>query len=97
MWVGKIKIQRIESSLPAQGSGLSWKSCHSWSEFWEIQTLICEEMCEKLLVLTKSFPSRTDGSSLVSNTVPAPWQQDLAGDIFNSAWPDVVYIYNRSY
>ena len=51
-----------------QCSGLSWKSCRSWSEFWEIQTLICKEMCKKFLVLTKSCRSRTDGPALVSNT-----------------------------
>ena len=52
-----------------QRSGLTWKSCRSWSEFWEIQTLICKEMCKKFLVLTKSCRSRTDGPALVSNTV----------------------------
>ena len=52
-----------------QCSRLSWKSCQSWSEFWEIQTLICKEMCEKLMVLTKSCRSWTDGPALVSNTV----------------------------
>ena len=34
-----------------------------------IQTSICKEMCKKLLVLTKSCRSRTDGPALVSNTV----------------------------
>ena len=42
-----------------QCSGLSWKSCWSWSEFWEIQTFICKEMCKKFLVLTKSCRSQT--------------------------------------
>ena len=51
-----------------QCSGLSWESCQSWSEFWEIQTLICKEMCKKFLVLTKSFRSQTNGPALVSNT-----------------------------
>ena len=51
-----------------QCSGLSWKSCRSWPECWEIQTSICKEMCKKLLVLTKSCWSRTDGPALVSNT-----------------------------
>ena len=51
-----------------QCSRLSWKSCRSCSEFWEIQTLICKEMCKKLLVLTKSCQSRTDGPALVPNT-----------------------------
>ena len=51
-----------------QCSGLSWKSCRSWSEFWEIQTSIYKEMCKKFLVLTKSCRSRTDGRALVSNT-----------------------------
>ena len=45
------------------------KSCRSWAKFWEIQTSICKEMCKKLLVLTKSCRSRTDGLALVSNTV----------------------------
>ena len=54
-------------------SGLSWKSCRSWPECWEIQTSICKEMCKKLLVLTKSCWSRTDGPALVSNTAPALW------------------------
>ena len=44
------------------------KSCRSWAEFWEIQISICEEMCKKLLVLTKSCQSQTDGPALVSNT-----------------------------
>ena len=52
-----------------QCSWLSWKSCRSWSEFWEIQTLICKEMCKKLLVPNKSFQSRTDVLALVSNAV----------------------------
>ena len=51
-----------------QCSRLSWKSCRSWAKFWEIQTSICKEMCKKLLVLTKSCWSRTDGPALVSNT-----------------------------
>ena len=51
-----------------QCSGLSRKSCRSWSEFWKIQTLICKEMCKKLLVLTKSCWFLTDGPALVSNT-----------------------------
>ena len=53
-------------------SGLSWKSCRSWSEFWEIQTSICKEMFKNLLVLTKSCRSRTNGPALVSNTVVKP-------------------------
>ena len=57
-----------------QCSGLRWKSCRSWSEFWEIQTSICKEMCKKLLVLTKSCWSRTDGPALVSNTVEPLWK-----------------------
>ena len=55
---------------PQQCSGLSWKSCQSLTEFWEIQTLICKEMRKKFLVLTKSCRSRTDGLALVSNTGP---------------------------
>ena len=51
-----------------QCSRLSWQSCQSWSEFWEIQILICKKMCKKLLVLTKSCRSQTDGPALVSNT-----------------------------
>ena len=51
-----------------QCSGLSRKSCRSWSEFWKIQTLICKEMCKKLLVLTKSCWFLTDGQALVSDT-----------------------------
>ena len=62
-----------------QCSRLSWKSCQSWSEFWEIQTLICKEMCKKLLVLTKSCRSQTDGPALVSNT-----------DYLNLWWPKSV-------
>ena len=57
-----------------QRSGLSWKSCRSWSELWEIQTLIYKEMCKKFLVLTKSCRSRTDGPALVSNTAGHPVQ-----------------------
>ena len=64
--------EKLETSvIYAQCSRLSWKSCQSWSEFWEIQTLICKEMCKKLLVLTKSCRSRTNGPALVSNTVYA--------------------------
>ena len=53
----------------SQCSGLSQKSCRSWSEFWEIPTFICKEMCKKFLVLTKSYRSRPNGPALVSNTV----------------------------
>ena len=60
-------------SRSTQCSRLSWKSCQSWSEFWEIQTLICKEMCKKLLVLTKSCRSRTHGPALVSNTGSTTW------------------------
>ena len=54
----------------SQYSGLSRKSCRSWSEFWKIQTLICKEMCKKLLVLTKSCSGfwPTDRPYIVSNT-----------------------------
>ena len=58
-----------EDQVMTQCSGLSWKCCRSWSEFWEIKTSFCKEMCKKLLVLTKSCWSRTDGPALVSNTV----------------------------
>ena len=58
----------LHASTRYQCSRISWKSCWSWSEFWEVQTLICKEMCKKLLVLTKSCRSRTDGLALVSNT-----------------------------
>ena len=57
-----VKISPREFSYQYfQCSGLSWKSCRSWSEFWEIQTLIWKEMCKKFLVLTKSCRSQTDG------------------------------------
>ena len=42
------------------------KSCRSWSEFSEIQTLICKEMCKKFLVLTESWRSRTSLENLIS-------------------------------
>ena len=56
-----------------RASGLSWKSCRPSSEFREIQTLICKEMCKKLPVLIKSFPSQTDGPALISNTALLCW------------------------
>ena len=68
-----------KSQVIQQCSGLSWKSCRSWSEFLEIQTLICKEMCKKILVLTKNCRSRTDGPALVSNT-------------FNSSPPSAAYM-----
>ena len=61
-----------------QGSGLSWKSCRSGSEFRKISTLICKDICKKLLILTKRCLSRTEGLILVSNTGwPFPFNKFL--------------------
>ena len=60
-----------------KGSGQSWKSCRSWSEFWEIQTLICKEMCKKFLVQTKICRSLTDRPALSRvNTIHDATQRD---------------------
>ena len=63
------RLQYLHCYHSWECSGLSRKNCWSWSEFWEIQTLIRKEMCKKFLVLTKSCRSRTNGPAFISNTV----------------------------
>ena len=78
------------SRCPNQCSKLSWKSCQSWSEFWEIQSLICKEMCKKLLVLTKICRSRTDGPALVSNTGPNSPHSSISSIIVSCNKPEKI-------
>ena len=80
-WIPYLYFRTSLDIIGCQCSGLSWKSCRSWSEFWEIQTLICKEMCKKFLVLTKSCRSRTDGPALVSNTVGCSCCLDFSGHV----------------
>ena len=56
-------------SLPAFRAKL--KKLPVLIRIWQIQTLICKEMCKMLQVMTKSCWSRANGPTLVSNTITA--------------------------
>ena len=55
-----------DKMLTSLGKGCD--QSESWSEFKKIWTSICKEMCKKLLVLTKSCSSPTEGPTFVYDT-----------------------------